>query len=275
MGELRSLLATTCLKALEPDLIILDEFQRFKHLLEGDDDASLLARDLFELRPGPGPPSLGHALQDVHARPRGGADDHYEDFVRTVGFLQDNPQRTEDSGRSCSAYGREALTSVDGDLASPRGEAPARAELRKVMIRTERLGATEDRNGMLEEMPAASCRLETEDLKTYLSLQRIARALDQPDTLEYWKAAPYLLSFMDEYDFKEEVTEGPRIGGEDAAALPSRPLSLSGRTSPPTSRSTPATPGSGACSTTPSAVICGVSSGCRRPSVLPAGGRPR
>jgi hypothetical protein len=34
IGELRRLLARECLAALEPDLIILDEFQRFKHLLE-------------------------------------------------------------------------------------------------------------------------------------------------------------------------------------------------------------------------------------------------
>ena len=34
IGELRRLLARVCLATLEPDLIILDEFQRFKHLLE-------------------------------------------------------------------------------------------------------------------------------------------------------------------------------------------------------------------------------------------------
>jgi hypothetical protein len=31
---LRNLLAHTCVAALEPDLIILDEFQRFKNLLD-------------------------------------------------------------------------------------------------------------------------------------------------------------------------------------------------------------------------------------------------
>ena len=48
MGRLRSLLATTCIKALEPDLVILDEFQRFKGLLSGTDPAADLARDLFD-----------------------------------------------------------------------------------------------------------------------------------------------------------------------------------------------------------------------------------
>ncbi|MCK4819480.1 DEAD/DEAH box helicase, partial [bacterium] len=47
IGRLRSILAQVCLQALEPDLVILDEFQRFKHLLSGDDEASMLARDMF------------------------------------------------------------------------------------------------------------------------------------------------------------------------------------------------------------------------------------
>jgi hypothetical protein len=47
IGELRQLLARVCLSTLEPDLIILDEFQRFKHLLEAETPAGELARDLF------------------------------------------------------------------------------------------------------------------------------------------------------------------------------------------------------------------------------------
>lgn len=48
IGELRALLARTCVDALEPDLIILDEFQRFRELLDGDDPASELAQHLFD-----------------------------------------------------------------------------------------------------------------------------------------------------------------------------------------------------------------------------------
>ena len=48
IGRLRLELAISCLGALEPDLIILDEFQRFKHLLDGTDQAGDLARELFD-----------------------------------------------------------------------------------------------------------------------------------------------------------------------------------------------------------------------------------
>jgi hypothetical protein len=220
VGELRSLLATTCLTALEPDLIILDEFQRFKHLLEGEDDASELARNLFEYPEArvlllSATPYKMYTLEH-----EAGTEDHYEDFVRTVSFLQGDPRRTDRFKDLLGAYRREALTCADGDLSGLReAKAQLEGELRRVMIRTERLGVSEDRSGMLKEIPAASCRLEPGDVDTYLSLQRIARALDQPDTLEYWKAAPYLLSFMDEYDFKEEVKEAIENGGEEAREI--------------------------------------------------------
>jgi len=49
VGDLRALLARACISALEPDLIILDEFQRFKHLLNAEEtnEVSQLAHELF------------------------------------------------------------------------------------------------------------------------------------------------------------------------------------------------------------------------------------
>src|SRR5207248_2426944 len=47
VADLRAILAASCVRALEPDLIVLDEFQRFKNLLDpgrsssaGEDDPS-------------------------------------------------------------------------------------------------------------------------------------------------------------------------------------------------------------------------------------------
>ncbi|WP_429019507.1 DEAD/DEAH box helicase [Aeromonas veronii] len=87
IGKLRSKLASVCLSALEPDLVILDEFQRFKHLLDGDDEASMLATALFEH------PDVRVLL--LSATPykmftldqESEEDDHYPDFIRTLNFL--------------------------------------------------------------------------------------------------------------------------------------------------------------------------------------------
>ncbi|GAG26196.1 unnamed protein product, partial [marine sediment metagenome] len=50
IGKLRMILAQSCLDALEPDLVILDEFQRFKYLLDGQDEMSQLAQHLFNYK---------------------------------------------------------------------------------------------------------------------------------------------------------------------------------------------------------------------------------
>ena len=47
VGRLRAKLSHACVDALQPDLIIMDEFQRFRDLLCGDSDAAILARELF------------------------------------------------------------------------------------------------------------------------------------------------------------------------------------------------------------------------------------
>jgi hypothetical protein len=75
------------------------------------------------------------------------------------------------------------------------------------MSRTERLSVTENRDGMLIEQESQGNRLDVADLRSYLALQKIARALNHPDTLEYWQSAPYLLSFMEKtsYQFKERL----------------------------------------------------------------------
>jgi hypothetical protein len=45
VARLRAKLSHACVDALQPDLIIMDEFQRFRDLLHGDSDAAILARE--------------------------------------------------------------------------------------------------------------------------------------------------------------------------------------------------------------------------------------
>lgn len=209
VGELRALLATTCLRALEPDLIILDEFQRFKHLLHGDDDASQLARELFEY-------SNEHSKARVlllSATPykmytladEAGNDDHFADFVNTVRFLQPEADATR-FARLLREYRSELYRLGDGGgnrlLAL---KAKIETDLRRVMVRTERLAVSEERDGMLVHRPAKDLTLEMRDVEAYCALQLVARSLGAGDTIEYWKSAPYLLNFMEGYDIKRKV----------------------------------------------------------------------
>lgn len=217
VGELRTILARACLHALEPDLIILDEFQRFKHLLKDDDEseASQLAHDLFRY-------SGEHAQARVlmlSATPykmytmghESAVDDHYADFMDTVRFLLDDDTKAKVVENLLKEY-RRLLYRIGqdetGEIEQVRGE--LERSLRTVMCRTERLAVTADRSGMLREIPSTP-RLEPGDVASYVALQGVARALDQHDTVEYWKSAPFLMSFMEEYALKRNLEDR---GGE-------------------------------------------------------------
>jgi hypothetical protein len=199
IGELRALLAGSCIEALEPDLVILDEFQRFTHLLDGKDDASLLARQLFDF------PKVRTLL--LSATPykmytlanNAQGEDHYNDFLRTIRFLELDAHPVAID--FVVAEYRNALYGVlDGEGRGRLRDARKglEARLRNVMVRTERLAATSDRNGMLHEVIAAPSPMQSGDFLDYVALQRVARVVEQEDdTLEFWKSAPFLLNFMD------------------------------------------------------------------------------
>ena len=85
--EMRQLLARAAVDALEPDIIILDEFQRFTSLLHDDNPGAELARALFDhgdarLLLLSATPFKMYTLPDEAE-----GDDHYDNFLQTVDFL--------------------------------------------------------------------------------------------------------------------------------------------------------------------------------------------
>jgi hypothetical protein len=201
IGELRSILTASCLEALEPDLIILDEFQRFKDLLDPDEEAGALARGLFEYQH---EASCARVLL-LSATPykmftlaHEEGEDHYQDFIDTLRFLTDGDTAHVEG---LLADYRDGLLRLSADSRSLENTRDAlEIELRRVMIRTERL-ANGDRDGMLLEVSSHG-HLRPSDLRAYLSIQRMAKWLEHPDATEYWKSSPYLMTFMESYQLK-------------------------------------------------------------------------
>ena len=224
IGQLRSMLAEVCITALEPDLVILDEFQRFKDLLDGEDATAQLARRLFNYAD---PEENSHVrLLLLSATPyrmytlhhEEAEDDHYRDFLRTVEFLDSGLKESRDLRRLLDDY-RQAMYRIEsGTEALERIKAEIERRLRRVMSRTERLSASTDAHGMLREVPCAGLQLTAGDVEDFLALDRIGREVRQPQVLEYWKSAPYLLSFMDDYKLKTEVVASLDMSSENGLA---------------------------------------------------------
>ena len=209
IGRLRSLLAEVCVTALEPDLLILDEFQRFKTLLDGEGATAQLAKRLFTYSDETSEARLlllsatPYRMYTLHHESH--EDDHYRDFLRTVEFLDPELKESGELRRLLGEY-RQAFFQIEsGTRNLERIKNSIESHLRRVVSRTERLQASADAAGMLREVPSAGLEIAAGDVQDFLALDRIGREVRQPQVLEYWKSAPYLLSFMDEYKLKTEV----------------------------------------------------------------------
>lgn len=207
IGDLRKGLADMCIEALEPDLVILDEFQRFRDLLDGEDAASRLAQALMDY--GDARVLLLSATPYKMLTLTGEEDeDHYEDFMRTVGFLLDDPVQKSALERRFSEYRRSLLRPRAAGAAGSKGTRESIEEtLLSVMTRTERVSSTADRDAMLRDV-VHEASIERADLRQAQLVDQVARAVESYDPIEYWKSAPYLLNVMKDYKLKEEFRKG-------------------------------------------------------------------
>ena len=210
ISELRGLLAASCVEALEPDLVILDEFQRFKHLLVDDPDseAASLARALFTWqRPETGEHARVLLLSATPYRALtvagdGGEDDHHEDFLATVRFLADSERAHGRAPRPDACLPARALWRRAGGFGAPARARRADRDLAHAVHRSNRAPwRVGQHDAMLRHVVRIAAPREA-DLRQYMLAQAVADALDQPDVMELWKSAPYLLNFLDGYKLR-------------------------------------------------------------------------
>jgi hypothetical protein len=211
VGELRHVLAQAGVDALEPDLIILDEFQRFRHLLhetEADEPSEFatLAHALFDYPDArllllSATPYKLYTLPEEQALD--GGDDHYRDFLATIRFLArpDEDRVVDELSRALAAFRDRLVAGADPHAA----KAQAEALLRAVMCRTERpdradLPILHTRRGDIG-MPTDA------ELKAFVNMRRLAQAVDGDATVEYWKSAPYFVNFMEGYQLAGRVRD--------------------------------------------------------------------
>ena len=221
IGALRRVLAGACVHALEPDLVILDEFQRFKELLgtQGTerDAAAELAQELFQARAHDGkrvrtlllsatPYKLYTADAEIEH------EEHYEDFLATTRFLLgEDEARVGELQQELSRFGAALRRAAAGDPEQAervaRSKRAVEGALRDVMARTERVAASDDRDAMVAE----DRRTTTRHRRRRAPVPGRRCAVQAPsaasDPMPFWKSAPYLAHFMHGYRFNERLDE--------------------------------------------------------------------
>ena len=220
IGKLRRLLAEVCVQALKPDLVILDEFQRFKPLIETRkehrSEAAELAQSLFLAKAHDGRPvrtlllsATPYKLYTTDAEIE--QEDHYDDFLATTRFLFGAQEsRVEILTHQLAQFGTALKRATADDRVSLETVTGAKIEventLRAVMARTERVAASADHDAMVaEHLPAVS--LMPTDVRQYLAADALFRAVGDRDPMPLWKSAPYLAHFMRGYKFNDRLSE--------------------------------------------------------------------
>jgi hypothetical protein len=216
-GELRAALARASVDALKPDLIILDEFQRFRHLLDPEEPAGELAHALFEhgearvllLSATPYKPF-------TYAEERADDEDHYRDLFETLGFLAEgSPVDVSEIRQHLATYREQTMTGDDSSAAARE----VTRRLTELMCRTERPSAGEV--DMLAEVADSASDLRADDMLGYAVLQSIAREVDAPMPVDYWKSVPYFVNFLERYQIGGKLRDALR---DPAARARLRPL---------------------------------------------------
>lgn len=204
-GRLRAELARTCLSALRPALVILDEFQRFGELFDNN-AAAELAHQLFNYSEEVRVLLLSATPYKMYVADDD-AEDHYADFLKTIAFLMPgDASRLAALETDLGAF-RTGLLGVQSEE-SMGTLAPLKvaieSTLRQVMCRTERVGITAKADAMVRECVMVP-KLQASDLRDFRWLETIAKTLKQPEVMEYWKSSPYLFNFMRDYSHKNAL----------------------------------------------------------------------
>ena len=212
IGELRKCLAVASLDYLDPDLVVMDEFQRFKEVLDRSRDADSVESRLLD--------KSDAKVLILSATPykmytmRHEEEEHHADFLATYGFLRkcelDDPE--VDRLKENLAALRTGLETLNPNGAVNNGlletKRQIEADLQRVMCRTERNRYIDNVRKGITEVPADGentngvlpCRAELTqyiELRQFL-MQDAKRANEYGRSLlDFWKSGPSLLSFMD------------------------------------------------------------------------------
>lgn len=207
VGELRSALAKAGVAALEPDLVILDEFQRFRHLLDPNDptfrEAAELAHALFDY--GDARVLLLSATPYkpfTYAEEAASGDDHEADLRKVLEFLAGAGGRQDEVGRIVANLAEFRRCAVDGHDGAVVRRA-LEAQLTRLMCRTERPRLGDD--GMLAELVTTARTVTSADVADFASLRSLATTLDAPMNVDYWKSTPYFVNFADGYQLGDRL----------------------------------------------------------------------
>jgi hypothetical protein len=208
IAVLRLIFAKISIHRLDPALVIMDEFQRFRELITAtpDSETGMLTQAFLKdsgantLLLSATPYKLYQTLEEAADS---GVDEHYQEFLELMRFLFSDDAKYAQFEEIWSDFSnslREVTTDF-GTLLSIK--AKAEQAMYSGMCRTERLLIDGSESFIDSSKADASLAVTEADIKTFISAEKLSETTHIP--VEYVKSCPYPLSFMEHYKYKSDI----------------------------------------------------------------------
>lgn len=219
--ELRGIFADISLETMKPDLVIMDEFQKFSSLLDSTSETEecKIAREFFGNGKEPDktpyilllsatPYKPYTTLEEININKN---DEQFQDFHRLMGFLHANESKKAEEFKDTWKEYSTLLQQLDIRQLDITVDNHKKAEdqLYGVMGRTER----SNKNLIKEIKPNLNDYMSEGDITSYVQMRRLVdsckehgiMALSAP--VDYTKSCPYQLSFMENYKLRDKIED--------------------------------------------------------------------
>ena len=212
IGNLRLLFARISIEKLEPDLVIMDDFQRFRYLINSDSESEIgiLAKKFFNsdkvrmLLLSATPYKMYSTLEEIDELQ---TDEHYSEFLEVMSFLNVTEESCQEFHEVWKNYSVQIKELTSGKTTVIQAKNAAEDAMYRNVCRTERISAVENADIINDSDVKNTIEVMEQDIKSYLQAQTllddIGESIHVP--VDYIKSAPYILSFMRDYQFKRRI----------------------------------------------------------------------
>ena len=212
IGKLRVLFAQISLDKLEPDLVIMDEFQRFKYLINSDpnSETGMLANKFFNsdkvrmLLLSATPYKMYSTLEEIDETQ---VDEHYSEFLDVMDFLNITEKEKTNFKTVWSNYSVKLKEITKGETTVIEAKNAAENAMYQHICRTERISASENADIIDDSDVKLSLEVLEQDIKSYMQAQKLLDDIAAPFNVpvDYIKSTTYIMSFMRDYQFKRYI----------------------------------------------------------------------
>lgn len=215
----RKVFASISLEKLDADLIIMDEFQRFKDLLNPDDGSDLarLTKKFFNedariLLLSATPYKLYSTLEEISNE---NVDAHYSEFFELINFLKKSQKEQEKFKEVWSNYSICLREFEIGNNALISAKNKAEKELFKNVCRTERFSET-CINDIINDSEVNPITVINKDIESYIKFQKLLDETAKINVpIDYIKSTPYIMAFMENYQLKTNIEDYYKKNNDD------------------------------------------------------------